>query len=69
MSARKKRKKLVREGRLDPVIARQTWMRKPSTQIVPNEKAKQRKRACRTGVYDSERGSRAPVSFSSVYWP
>jgi|GEM_PF-2215059 len=32
--------------------SRGAWMRKPATQIVPNKKAEQRRRACRKGTDD-----------------
>ncbi len=45
--ARNGRAKRIREGGLDPTIARGTWLRKPQTQVVPNKKAESRRAACR----------------------
>lgn len=45
--AQRQRKKMIREGRLNPVISRNMWARKPATQIVKNKKAEQRRSFCR----------------------
>jgi hypothetical protein len=41
------RRKLMREGKLDPTVSRQTWQRKPQTQRVPNKLAESRRSHCR----------------------
>ena len=50
--AKRARKKRIREGHLDPTASRQTWSRKPMSQVVPNKKAEQRRTYCRKGDWD-----------------
>ena len=45
--ARRVRKKRIREGGNDPAKLRQSWTRKPQTQVVRNEKTEQRRSWCR----------------------
>ncbi|RJG17758.1 hypothetical protein [Paenibacillus thiaminolyticus] len=47
--AKRQRRKIERSGGINPDIVRNTWTRKPHTQIVPNKKAEQRRMACRKG--------------------
>ena len=47
-TASRHRRKLIREGRLDPTISRQTWQRKPQTQRVPNKLAESRRVNCQS---------------------
>ena len=48
----RQRHKRIREGKPDPAIQRQEWMRKPQTQVVPNRKAENRRTYCRRGSED-----------------
>ncbi len=57
--ARRRRKKMMREGRPDPTLLRNEWNRKPQTQVVPNRKAEQRRSCCRN------RGEDGAVSFAA----
>lgn len=50
--AQRQRHKKIREGKLDPAISRQLWQRKPQTQVVPNQKAENRRTHCRKQVED-----------------
>lgn len=50
--AQRHRKRMIREGKLDPVLRRGEWMRKPQTQVVPNRKAEQRRSFCRKNGED-----------------
>lgn len=46
------RRKRIREGKADPALQRQQWMRKPQTQVVQNKKAENRRTYCRKGSED-----------------
>jgi hypothetical protein len=45
--SKKSRLKWEREGGLNPEILRGEWVRKPQTQVKPNNKAEQRRSQCR----------------------
>ncbi len=64
------RMKRIRESGADPTILRQTWARKPQTQIVKNVKAEQRRSWCRDKRHEGDvfllrckaRPTKAPVA-------
>ena len=53
--AKRRRAKQLRERGADPTLRRQTWTRKPQTQIVNNAKAEQRRSWCRDNRHQERR--------------